>query len=271
MDHNTLRKAQLVQLEIAKEVKRVCEENDIMYFLDSGTLLGAVRHKGFIPWDDDMDLGMVRSEYEKFLSIAPKKLNEKYELVEWMTEEEYPHPFCKVMKKGTVYKEKVQGGDSVCGIFVDIFPYDNYPEENRCEEKVKLTIYRTMVRAKCHYTTWCVKGFDLKKWIKNVPFRLLAMFCKKETLIKKYEATIKKYEQVDGKFLFTHGCDMYGAWTIPKNCFADYKKLQFEDDEFNCPGDYDLYLRSGYGDYMQLPPEEERENRHSIEEVDFGE
>lgn len=78
MDNNTLRKVQLAQLEIAKEIKRVCDENDIKYFLDAGTLLGTVRHKGFIPWDDDMDIGMLRKEYDKFVKIAPEKLEKNY-------------------------------------------------------------------------------------------------------------------------------------------------------------------------------------------------
>ena len=71
MDRETLRKVQLAQLEIAKEFKRICDENQLQYFMDSGTLLGAVRHKGFIPWDDDMDFGMMRDQYEKLLSVAP--------------------------------------------------------------------------------------------------------------------------------------------------------------------------------------------------------
>ena len=77
MDNNTLRKVQLAQLEIAKEIKRVCDENDIKYFLDAGTLLGTVRHKGFIPWDDDMDIGMLRKEYDKLRKNCTRKIRKE--------------------------------------------------------------------------------------------------------------------------------------------------------------------------------------------------
>lgn len=78
MDNEILRKVQLAQLDMAKEVKRICNKYNINYFMDSGTLLGAVRHKGFIPWDDDLDFGMLREDYEKFLKVAPTELNSKY-------------------------------------------------------------------------------------------------------------------------------------------------------------------------------------------------
>ena len=105
MEKDLLRKVQLTQLEIAKEIHRVCEENDIRYFLSDGTFLGAVRHQGFIPWDDDMDIGMLREDYEKFCRIAPQKLGEKYVFQNWYTDPNYGLPFGKVMKRGTVYQE----------------------------------------------------------------------------------------------------------------------------------------------------------------------
>ena len=186
MDKVLLRKVQLVQLEIAKEVKRVCEENDIQYFLDSGTLLGAIRHKGFIPWDDDLDLGMVRAEYDKFLKIAPQKLSPKYKLITWEKEQEYPHQFCKIMKIGTTYLEEAQKGNATSGIFVDIFPYDNFPDDVEAQEKQRrhLSLYRAMVRAKCHHKTWTVHGkFYVKRWIKNLPVLLLSCFYSKKQFI----------------------------------------------------------------------------------------
>ena len=102
MDKKTLRKVQLVQLEIAKEIARICEENKINYYLIGGTLLGAIRHKGFIPWDDDLDIGMIRSDYEKFMQIAPKCLDDKYALIDWKSDLIYPHPMGKIIKKGTI-------------------------------------------------------------------------------------------------------------------------------------------------------------------------
>ena len=105
MEQELLRKVQLTLLEIAVEIKRVCEENDIRYFLSDGTFLGAVRHQGFIPWDDDMDMGMLRADYEKFCRVAPTALKPEYCLETWDLDAGYGLPFAKVMKRNTVYLE----------------------------------------------------------------------------------------------------------------------------------------------------------------------
>ena len=128
MEQELLRKVQLTLLEIAVEIKRVCEENDIRYFLSDGTFLGAVRHQGFIPWDDDMDMGMLRADYEKFCRVAPKALKPEYCLESWNTDAGYGLPFAKVMKRNTVYLEsKKTTKMREKGFYIDIFPFDNAP------------------------------------------------------------------------------------------------------------------------------------------------
>ena len=146
MERELLRKVQMVQLEIAKEIRRVCEENDIRYFLADGSFLGAVRHGGFIPWDDDMDMGMLRSDYEKFCRIAPQKLKPEYCLQTWYTEPNYGLPFGKVVKRNTVYMENKKSARlKENGFYVDIFPFDNVPEDEFQRKELAahlLSIYR---------------------------------------------------------------------------------------------------------------------------------
>ena len=130
MEKELLRKVQLTQLEIAKEIRRVCDENNIRYFLACGTFLGAVRHQGFIPWDDDMDIGMLRSDYEKFCRIAPQKLKPEDCLQTWYTDPNYSLPFGKVLKRNTPYLESKKTRKlKENGFYVDIFPYDYAPED----------------------------------------------------------------------------------------------------------------------------------------------
>lgn len=271
MDKDILRKVQLIQLEITKDIVRVCEKNDIAYFLIGGTLLGAIRHKGFIPWDDDMDIGMLRTDYEKFIEIAPKELNHKYELVNWKNDEYYPHPMAKVVKKGTVFRENKRKDKGKQGIWVDIFPYD-YCEnsEKKCRKRFfELKAIRALIRAKCKYQTWTTcNGIDVKLFIKNIPFRIAAILFDKSMLIKKYECISMQVEK--SCWVYENGTENFGVWKFPIECLKKRKKVDFEGESFFVPELYDEYLKKAYGDYMKLPPLKDRENRHNIVELKFG-
>lgn len=274
MDTKVLRQVQLVQLEILKEVKRICDENDILYSLDGGTLLGAIRHKGFIPWDDDLDISMVRDEYERFLKIAPKVIKPEYVVQTWYSDAGYGLPFAKVRKKNTVYLEKATE-KAACnqGIFIDIFPYDEYPEDVKAQKKQGrvFNLYKILIRAKCHYTPWYENGtMNWKKYILYFPFRFLAMFQSKETMIRKYDENAKKHNGEGHKQLYVQDISVYGSYLVSSDMFRNTITIPFEDDSFRAPKDYDKLLTAVYGDYMTPPPEDQRENRHRVLKISFG-
>ena len=274
MEQELLRKVQLVQLEIAQEIKRVCQENGIRFWLDFGSALGAVRHGGFIPWDDDLDMGMLREDYEKFLQVASSQLDPRYVLMCWQTEERYPHQYAKVMKRGTVYRESVYHGTAFAGIFVDIFPYDRMPDDpaQRRQTGSKLAVYRAMIRAKCGYKTWRAGGaFSAKRWLKNLPFRFLSLFFNLRSLREKSDRLACRYNGCQELSICTpQGVFAYGVEQAPRRYLEHLTQISFEGELFPVPEDYDGYLTCLYGDYMCPPPEEERVGQHSVVEVDLG-
>ena len=270
MDNETLRKAQHVFLEIAKEIKRVCDENDIRYFLDSGTLLGAVRHKGFIPWDDDFDIGMMREDYDRFCKIAPLKLDSKYFLQTWENDEQFAIPFAKVRKKNTVYLENKASASLQNGFYVDIFPYDNAPDSINEKNQLmkKLANIERVILMKCHYQPWNEgTTFNVRKRLGYIPYQMISLVNTKEKLINKYMRLVKSVKSTGEEIYLQYGS---AKGFFQKKCFfGDGVDLPFEDTVFRCPSDSDGYLKMQYGDYMKLPPVDQRENRHQILEIKF--
>lgn len=274
MDQETRRKVQLVELEILKEVKRICLENQISFWLDSGSLLGAVRHQGFIPWDDDMDIGMLREDYERFLRIAPNALNPKYQLAEWkQTPENHYYPFAKVRKVGTIYQESRNTQGSENGFYIDIFPYDVFPlaEKEQKKAKNKIDFYKKVIAVKHGDKPW--KHLDhtnIKQFLIYLPIRAAACFVTEKA--KDRFDTIQQKHNPDKEFThyYPAGATRYGRWVIKRNCLEELELLPFEDELMPCPKDYDTYLTDAYGDYMQFPPVEKRELGHMIVKIDFG-
>ena len=269
LDKELLRKVQLTQLEIAKEIKRVCDEYNICYFLEGGTLLGAVRHKGFIPWDDDMDISMTRENYEKFLKIAPDALDSKYRIQTWDTSEYVPLPFAKVMKRDTIFLESYANPNVYNEIWVDIFPRDHYPDEKNEQKEMrrKIQFYRHVMIIKCGYKPWNrAEGFmdKLIIFIKYSPYFLLSLFFSSEWIKIKWNNVLTKYNDINTKQLCFASMLPIDDYIVPSETINEYCDLSFEDTTFKCPINYDLFLKSIYGDYMKLPPVEERENRHRI-------
>ena len=277
MDNETLRKVQLTLLDIAKELKRVCEVLGINYFLDSGTLLGAVRHQGFIPWDDDLDVGMLRKDYNLFLEKAPNILDNKYFLQSWYSDKDYGLAFAKIRMKDTKYIEEAsQYSKAENGFYIDIFPYDTFPDAKHDQkwQGKQYAFLRRCILVKCGYTPWVMNALGAKKILKKMgylPIQFYASLYDRNTLIKRYEEACTRFNGQNTGFLYEQaGSSNYGKWVVSENCLKEFLELKFEDDMFSCPKDYDSYLRSVYGDYMILPPEDKRINRHHILEIRFA-
>lgn len=252
-----------IQVKILLHVDNFCKENNISYFLAGGTLLGAVRHHGFIPWDDDIDIMMKRDDYEKFIKLYPKNDVSPYKLYSPEIDRAFPYPYAKIDDSRTVFKEEIN--DSVqMGVNIDLFPIDKISDD--------ATMQKSLVRRnKFWIDLLTLKRLPLKKrrgLIKNTTLLLshiLLYFLPYSYIV---ERIIKNAESMRDANT-SHCGDLvwgYGIREImPSNVFSKSLKMKFEDYEFPVPVGYDTFLHNLFGDYMQLPPVEQRVTHHNYE------
>ena len=242
-------------LVIMDEIHRVCIENRITYYLSYGSLLGAVRHKGSIPWDDDLDITMPREDFNLFLSIAPKFLNSPFQ-IKWIdTDKHYLRLFAKVCNSNTLFKE--DGYDFITnGIFVDVFPLDYSPSYSNVVKRKKREIMFL------HNIVW--HKIRHHNSIKYWPSRLLGMMFSNyqitKLIIKRSMDFSKK-----GKSHYTNFVTPYSPQkeTMPIEWFGEGKLAAFEDRKYVIPSQPEKILRNVYGvDYMELPPEDKRKTHY---------
>lgn len=268
-EQETLNKIHELNLLLADEIKRICEKYNIKYFMIAGTLLGAVRHKGFIPWDDDMDFGMLRKDYNKFVRICTKELDEdKFFLQTQFNTKNYAFDIGKLKLKGTIIEENFSKNTAIDkSIFVDIFPFD-FMTENKFGQKlsaIKFYICRTLLWIKCGYGT----DTDKKKFKYKLAKFISGFFSIKE--LKLYERKItSKYNDFETKYVVAFD-GAYGVKkeTLLKEWIFNLDNYKFENRVYPGIKDHDSYLSYFYGDYMTLPPEDKR-GGHGRLKVDFG-
>ncbi len=260
MEEGKLRKLQLVQFEILLEVKRICDKYELQYFLIGGTLLGAVRHKGFVPWDDDVDIAMPRSDYDKFVHYCSIELSKKYFLHCHETDDNYWNTFSKVRKNGTYLNEKsISKLATHKGIYVDIFPLDNASNPNS-----KQSLLQTKIIDIISAIIYQKRGleFDHEQSSKlKVLFLCIKPFQIK-TLAKLQRKIMTWYNSCQTDYWAGFGSH-YGI--IARDKYLPSKEIEYEGTLFKVPFDYDYVLTSLFGDYMVLPPIEKRVQNHVIE------
>lgn len=247
------------QIEILDVVSSFCDKNEIDYILEGGTLLGAIRHGGYIPWDDDIDIGMLRKDYDRFAEIFPREMADTQYVFECPEKNKNWHlPFGKVMDMNTLF---VQDGHDL-GINIDVFPYDDVPNDYKVAEQMyKKRDFLKKINA-VQINENAPRGGVLRRSIVYVIRFLLRLF-PRYYFIHCIANSARKYE---GK-----GYETVGNFTaeskIPpckKEIVTNRILAKFEGKEYKIPKDYDTWLRAFYGEYMKLPPEDQRK-RHTFE------
>lgn len=263
-----LRKLQMALLDIAIEVKRICEKNNIPYILCGGSLLGAVRHQGFIPWDDDMDIAMLREDYERFLDLCSAELDTAYFLQTNESDPLYANPFAKIGIKGTVLlNTNILCEDVQQYISVDIFPLDSFP---KLKFKKKLLFFReqnfcTAAYLKANYRV--DEPITLQGKIRRYLVRKYAYTHTLEQILNHMEYTEKRYNKSSSDEI---GLVFFKEHYVSKEKILDNTMVQFEKYSFLIPKSYDVILTGIYGHYMELPAPEDRV-AHNFKRIDFGE
>ncbi len=264
---NKLRELQLKELDILKEFIKVCENNNLKYYLTGGCLIGAYRHKGFIPWDDDIDVAMPRKDYESLLDIYYTQFPENIKINHFKFDPSvYFYPAKLVDTNITVLEHRLEKCQKYTKLSMDIFPLDGFPNG-----KIKQAIYKLryyyykMLIGFCNVDilrTTVKRSLHEKILIKFAKIFSLNKILKLNKIRKKFDKFLKKYKE--------ENCDLIGGISgaygfkefMPKEYFGVGKEAYFEEIKVNVPTEAEKYLTHLYGDYMKLPPEEERVSGH---------
>lgn len=236
------------QLEIAKEVDRICREHGWKCSLYGGSVLGAIRHKGFIPWDHDIDMAMPRKDYDKFLKYMLKNHNDKIFFSNFKSEKRYPNNWGKVRLNGTVFQEPelVKLKELHNGVFIDLHPIDNIVP---CFLKlqVRLALFWSCVgKTKSGIYSGSKAKRRVYKLFSWLPYTLINAF---------RNGVMKWFKHFPTKHVYKVAHPNNGVYPIPRCTFEDLIEVPFENTKFYIPRNYDDFLSKRYGDYMKYPPE----------------
>jgi lipopolysaccharide cholinephosphotransferase len=247
-----------VELNILKNVATICDENNIRYYLAGGTLLGAVRHKGFIPWDDDIDITMPRKDYNKFLAIAEKMLDSRFQILSRHNTSNYIYPFAKIVDRQTILIEDDDFTNEI-GVYIDVFPIDGLPADlKKSNMHFKLLKILKRVRSLVIHKLKKERRNKLTYLISVVLSRIISP----SLILKIIEKVATKYSFEESEYVAVTVAGYDEKERMRKEGFQSFFEVQFEDSYFKAPVGYKEYLTNLYGDYMKLPPQEKRTSHH---------
>jgi len=278
LSSETIHAVQCVILDIYKEFKILCEKHNLRYFAIGGTCIGAIRHSGFIPWDDDMDVAMPFEDYVKLLHSLRSELNPQYELLEPYSTKHYIYNFIKIHKKDTAYIENSVRKYKECytGIWLDIMPIYGMPRGKK-QQKIASNFCDLM-----NYLNRMLRYERVD--LRSLKQKIVAGLTMLHRVSGNYNFYLRKLERQLGVLSFNNSDKIIFGWRDKprKNRkhytyqnvfefidFSDYEEINFEDTKMRVPVNYDRYLKMDFGNYMKLPPLEKRRIGHNLLIIDL--
>lgn len=250
---------QRIEFKMLKEFVRICDELELTYFLVCGSALGAAKYKGFIPWDDDVDVALPRADYEIFCKKAQEMLPEHLFLQNSDTDKYYPLIFSKIRNNGTTFVEKPYAKTNINhGIYIDVFPLDGYPEDVKLQEKVEKEKHRyNMTRLCCLNVPRTWKTALLVAWQK-----LCRVHRNPAKFVARLEKCITKYTTDNSAMWCNHGNWQGTREYAPREQYGNGIWAEFEGLRVRIPEKIDEYLTQKYGDWRSDPPKSEMVGHH---------
>lgn len=263
-----LKKLQQYELEMLKDFIKICKDNDITYFGLAGTGIGALRHGGFIPWDDDIDLGLLYEDYVRLLEVYKKDYSDKYQLVNASEFKTYPLMTTRICLKGTVFiEEAFKTVDCPLGIFLDIFPFYNVPQDAKLHKKQAKKAWflgKLLVLKHLPFPNVPFKGFKAKlaHCATAVCWLLVNVIYSHKRLYNKILKECLRYQAQDtGKYEYFFDT-VNGNSIYTKDDIFPIRNIPFENISLDFPHKLEDKLTALYGDFMQVPPPEKIKNHH---------
>lgn len=276
-DAKTLQKLKKMELELLRDFQDLCERHGLEYFAGGGTAIGAVRHQGFIPWDDDIDVNLYRDDYEKFLKYAKEEYSDKYEIMNAETSNLYPLMSTRWMKKGTKFKEECfKDLDLNLGVFLDVYCFDNVPDDDKKMRRQgkrvwflnKLMILKAVKKPVLYFSGWKAQMVYIISWMVHMLMNLFHV--SNAFLYKQVKKELTRYNDGKTKRIAYYFDPTPFTSVINYDDVFPTRKVPFEDGEIKVGCHVEKYLEKRFGDYMQMPPEDKRHN-HPPYIFDLGE
>ena len=257
-------------IKIYDEIAKVCDRHHLRYFVSAGTLLGAVRHQGFIPWDDDFDLHMPRPDYIRFCEIAPKELPDHLKIVDYHNTREYMFRFLKVQETDREVFRSISAESGYMnphGLYVDIFPLDGRPDKFWETTWLKIKLFCAYARMTYLFRKGCHRGIKgyLGEYLGFIMGAFFGGIKTRKDWTCLYDQWSQKYDYEKCRLVgrFTDGVVRIG-WNTRREAYSDFVDLPFGASTVKGPSGYEELLRLWYGDYMKLPPSEQQVSNHQV-------